>query len=109
MADEAFEALWQKVNEAWDDEKRHAAILSYALSTEQLPELAGRYRALKDDEQKGPIARKRIDALVAAATQLLMATKSPPPPKSNKPLTIVTAIVSAIVLSYIAYLLLRMR
>lgn len=106
---DVFEALWSKVLEQWTDEKRHAAILAYALEKENLPELAGRYRALQDDPEKGTIAKKRIDALVAAATQLLMATKTPPPPKSNKALTFFTAIICAIIVSWIAWMLMKMR
>lgn len=104
--DEGFDALWEKVMEDWADEKRHAAILTYALSgsssTENLPELAGRYRALKDDPEKGELAQKRVDAIVIAATQMLASMKTPPPPKSNKVLTIFTAIASAAVIAWLA-------
>jgi hypothetical protein len=103
MGDEGFDALWAKVIEDWGDEKRHAAILAYALETENLPELAGRYRALKDDPEKGAYAQKRIDAIVVSATQMLASMKTPPPPKQNKPLTIAVAIVSACVISWLAW------
>src|SRR5438874_11648221 len=101
--DEGFDALWAKVLEDWADEKRHAAILTYALSTESLPELAGRYRALKDDPEKGAFAQKRIDAIVIAATQMLASMKTPAPPKTNKPLTIAVAVVCACVMSWLAW------
>ncbi len=105
--DEGFDALWEIVMEDWPDEKRHAAILTYALSTENLPELAGRYRALKDDPEKGAFAQKHVDAIVVAATQMLASMKTPPPPKSNKALTFFTAIVSAVVIAWLAWLVFR--
>lgn len=101
-----MDELWAKVLEEWGDEKRHAAILAYALQTENLPDLAGRYRALKDDPEKGEYAQKRIDAIVIAATQMLAAMKTPPP-KSNKPLTIVVAILCACVMSWLAWTVLK--
>ena len=75
--DAIFEALWKRVLEAWDDDKTHSAALSYALEHERLPDIAGRYRKLVDDPDKGPRAKKKIDGIVVAATQMLMATKTP--------------------------------
>jgi hypothetical protein len=76
--DLVFDTLWKRAIEEWDDDKRHAAVLDYALRSERLPDLAGRYRALKDDAQKGERATKKLDALVVAATQMMMAMKTPP-------------------------------
>ncbi len=98
-----MDELWAKVLEDWGDEKRHAAILSYALQTENLPDLAGRYRALEDDPEKGEYAQKRIDAIVIAATQMLQSMKTPAPPKTNRPLTIAVAIVCACIVSWLAW------
>jgi hypothetical protein len=75
--DAIFEALWKRCLEAWDEDKPHQAILEHSLKSEKLPDLAGRYRALKDDAEKGARAQKKIDAIVLAATQMLMATKTP--------------------------------
>lgn len=106
-SDAGFDALWEKVLEDWGDEKRHGAALTYALTTENLPELAGRYRELKDDPEKGAYAQKRIDAIVVAATQMLASMKTPPPPKQNKVLTIIVAIVCACVVSWLAWTVLH--
>jgi hypothetical protein len=86
--DAALEALWQRVIEAWDDDKPHAALLEYALRTEHLPEVAGRYRALKDDPERGERAHKRLDAIVVAATQLMMSMKTPARTKVPLPITL---------------------
>jgi hypothetical protein len=86
--DEALEALWQRVIEAWSDDKTHGALLEYALRTEHLPEIAGRYRALKDDPEKGERADQRLNAIVVAATQLMMSMKTPARTKVPLPITL---------------------
>ncbi len=82
--DLVFDTLWGRVVESWDDDKTHAAVLDYALRAQKLPELAGRYRALKDHAVKGELATKKLDALVLAATQMMLSMKTPklekPPP-----------------------------
>ena len=63
---------------SWDEDKPHQAALSYAIEHEMLPEIAGRYRKLFDDPEKGARAKKKVDGIVIAATQLMLATKTPP-------------------------------
>jgi len=75
--DQGFELLWTRVLDAWDDPKTHGALLEYAIHKQLLPEAAGRYRALKDDPEKGAEAKKRLDGIVLATTSLLMATATP--------------------------------
>ncbi len=75
--DPVFEAMWAKVMDDWDDDKIHGAILEYSVNGERLPDLAGRYRALKDDPLKGERAKKRLDAIVLAATSLMMSMRTP--------------------------------
>lgn len=107
--DVVFNALWKRVLEAWDDDKPHQAALSYALQTEMLPEIAGRYRKLLDDPDKGPRAKKKIDGIVVAATQLLMATKTPPREKIPWQWTASVAAVFVLVVSFLAYKVLLRR
>jgi len=101
--DAIFEALWKRTLEAWDDDKPHAALLEHALKSEKLPDLAGRYRALKDDPEKGPRAQKKIDRIVVAATQMLMATKSPPRTKTPWQWSAAAGLIFAIVFVYLFY------
>ncbi|MDF2692508.1 MAG: hypothetical protein K0S65_891 [Labilithrix sp.] len=101
--DAIFEALWARTLEAWDDDKPHAALLDHALKNEKLPELAGRYRGLKDDPVKGPRAQKKIDGIVVAATQMLMATKTPPPTKTPWQWSAAAALTFAIVCAWLFY------
>jgi hypothetical protein len=104
--DAIFEALWTRVLEAWDDDKPHQAALSYALQTERLPDIAGRYRKLLDDPEKGWRAKKKIDGIVVAATQLLMATKTPKREKIPWQWTMSVAAVFVLVVAFLAYKLL---
>lgn len=113
MADEAkqeeestdamFEALWSKAMEDWDNDKPHQALLSHALDKQMLPELAGRYRKLQEDPEKGARAKKKIDGIVIAATQMLMATKSPPPTKTPWSWTISAVLLFGIVIAFLFY------
>ena len=110
MADEAtsdpvLEALWKRVVEAWDDEKTHAALLDHALRAQLLPEIAGRYRALADDPEKGALAKKKLDAIVLAATQMLMSMKTPKPGKTPLPITLSAVGICALLLSWLAWAL----
>lgn len=101
--DAVFNALWARVLDAWEDDKPHQRALSYALEHEMLPEIAGRYRKLADDPEKGPRAKKKIDAIVLAATQLLLATKTPPREKIPWTWTASVAIVMILVIAFLAY------
>jgi hypothetical protein len=101
--DAIFEALWTRVVEAWDDDKPHQAILQHALDKQMLPELAGRYRKLKDDAEKGPRAQKKIDGIVIAATSMLMSMKTPARTKTPWQWTASAALLAAIVTAWLYY------
>ena len=101
--DPVLEALWARVVEAWDDDKTHAALLDHAVRVQALPEIAGRYRQLVDDPKKGELAKKKLDAIVAAATQMLMSMKTPKPGKTPLPITLSAAGVCALLLAWLAY------
>jgi hypothetical protein len=107
--DSIFEALWTRVLDAWDDDKPHQAALTYALETERLPDLAGRYRKLLEDAEKGPRAKKKIDGIVVAATQLLMATKTPQRESIPWQWTASVGAVFVLVVAFLAYKILLRR
>jgi hypothetical protein len=104
-SDPVLEALWERALGAWEDDKVHGAILEYALRTQALPEVAGRYRSLVADPERGARAQKRIDALVATATQSLFATKTPRPEKVPLPITLSAFGVCALLLAWLAWAL----
>lgn len=104
--DAVFDALWKRVLEAWDEDKPHQAALQYALEHGMLPEIAGRYRALKDDPAKSARAQRKIDGIVVAATQMMLATKTPPRTKVPWQWTASAAVMFAFVMALLAYKLL---
>ena len=101
--DPIFEALWTRVLEAWDDDKAHAALLDHALREQRLPDLAGRYRALVDDADKGVLAKKKLALIVLAATNLLYSMKAPETEKISRGVTIAAAVVSALLIGYVVW------
>jgi hypothetical protein len=105
--DLVFDTLWGRVLEAWDEEKPHGALLDYALRAQRLPDLAGRYRALVDDPEKGARAKKKIDGIVVAATQMMLSTKTPKLEKPPPYLTWIAFGVFLLVMGLLAYAMSR--
>lgn len=104
--DAVLEALWKRVLEAWDDEKAHAALIEHAMREQRLPETAGRYRALVEDPDKGAVAKRKLDAIVIAATQMLMAMKTPKPGKGVPiPITLSAFGICAVLLAWLGWAL----
>jgi hypothetical protein len=103
--DPVLEALWDRVLAAWDDDKPHAALLEHALRAQVLPELVGRYRSLVDDPARGAIAQKKVDLIVATATQSLLAMKTPKPANVPLPITLSAFGVCALLLGWLAWAL----
>jgi hypothetical protein len=69
--DASLEALWKHVLDYWDDEKAHGAFLEHCQRIEQLAEAAARYRGMKGDHVRGPIAEKRLAAVAVLALATL--------------------------------------
>jgi hypothetical protein len=103
--DAVLEALWKRVLEAWDDDRTHAALIDHAVRTQRLPEVAGHYRALSEDPERGAVARKKLDAVVLAATHMLLAMKTPRPGKVPLPLTLSALGICAALLAGLAWTL----
>jgi hypothetical protein len=101
--DPILDALWDRVLSAWDDDKAHAALLDHALRTQTLPDIAGRYRGLVDDPARGERAKKKLDAIVIAATQSLLAMKTPRPEKIPLSITLTAFAVCALLLGWLAW------
>lgn len=101
--DPVLEALWKRVLEAWDDDKTHVALLDHAVRAQELPEIAGRYRALSEDPDRGALARRKLDGIVVAATQMLMSMKTPKPGKTPLSITLSAAGVAALLLGWLAW------
>ncbi len=102
-SDAMLEALWTRVLEAWDDDKPHQAILGHAIDKQLLPILAGRYRKLQEDPEKGARAKKKLDGIVIAATQMMLATKTPPREKLPWQWTAYAVAFFVVVIAFLAW------
>ena len=102
-ADAVLEALWCRVLERWDDKAVHTAVLEHALRAQRLPDLAGRYRSLTEDAERGAIAKERLDAIVGAATSLLWAMQTPKPTKTPIGITLSAFGICAFLLLLLAW------
>jgi FMN-dependent NADH-azoreductase len=105
--DALLSALWDRALEAWDDDKPHQALLEYALREQKLPELAGRYRVVKDtNPERAARAQKKLDGIVIAATQMLVAMKTPAE-RAKVPLsmTLTAFAVTAVLIGWLTYAL----
>ena len=107
VADALFEALWGRVLAAWDDEKTHHAILDYALQRECLAELAGRYRSLADDAEKGELAKKKLSGVVIAATNMLDSMKTPRNSGIPLNITLTAAAIAFMLVGWVAVLVFK--
>jgi hypothetical protein len=100
--DAVLEALWARVTSAWDDEAAHASLLDHAVRSQRLPEIAGRYRAIAEDPEKAALAKKKLDGIVIAATQMLVSMKTPKPGKVPLPITLTAFAVCMVMLGWLA-------
>ena len=100
--DPVLDALWRRVLETWNEDAAHVAVLDHAIRAQRLPDLAGRYRAMADDPEKAPVAKKRLDGIVLAATQMLTAMKTPKPGKVPLPITLSAFGVCIFLLAWLA-------
>jgi hypothetical protein len=67
-----------------------------------MPELAGRSRAQKEVPGREERAKKKLDGIIVAATQMLMATKTDRAEKAPWQLTAVVGVICVIVLVWVA-------
>ncbi|HEX2881522.1 MAG TPA: hypothetical protein VHO25_18460 [Polyangiaceae bacterium] len=72
MSDPLFEALWQKLEQNWDDSGAHERFLNHCLETRQLASAAARYRTVAGRDTS--LQLQRISAL---ALSQLAASRTP--------------------------------
>jgi hypothetical protein len=93
-ADQAvLDALWTGVINGWDDDDRHRKFLDHAREVGGLMEAARRYGTLKDDRERGPLAKKRLTAITLLATNELYATRTSRPARKAPGWLVVLAVV----------------
>jgi len=76
--DPTLEALWKNVLDRWDHDPAHHAFLDHCQSHDALDEAAVRYRGMKGDRDRGPIAEKRLTAVLMLAMSKLEVSRTEP-------------------------------
>ncbi len=108
--DDVLEGLWAAVLERWDELAPHQAALARAVEIEALADLAARYRKLAADPAKKERAEERLQAILGAATALLISKKTPPQKKSGlSAFTWITLVVCAGALYQLARMMAERR
>ena len=79
-----------------------AALRQVGLS---LAEIAGRYRTVASDPTKAEVAQKKINGIMAAATEMLMSMKTPRPGKVPLPITLSALAICLTMLGWLAMVL----
>jgi hypothetical protein len=83
VSDAALETLWKHVLEHWDDDAAHRAFLEQCRVSDRLVEAAVRYRGMRGDHLRGPVAEKKLTAIAALALTRLEAERSAPRAKPS--------------------------
>jgi hypothetical protein len=84
-AADPIEAAWQRVEAQWNDPEAHRAFLGLCLALDRMPEAGRRYRQVRDtDPQRRAEAERRIDELLAMATQRLELARTPARTETNR-------------------------
>jgi hypothetical protein len=77
VSDAALDTLWKHALDHWDEEAAHRAFLEHCRVNDRLVEAAVRYRGMKGDHTRGPLAEKKLQAIAALALTRLEAERSP--------------------------------
>jgi hypothetical protein len=99
----ALDVLWNRVLEAWEDDRPHAALLEHAVRNAALPDVAARYRALVGDVHKGPRAKRQLEAITVAAHSLLLSTRMPRPKRVPLAITVTGVAVCLALLAWLGW------
>lgn len=67
----AVEQLWSHVDQHWDNEAAHEALLQQCASPEQLAEIAKRYRRQTERPERTHIAERQLQRIAALAMSRL--------------------------------------
>ena len=79
VGDETLELLWKNALDHWNDDKPHAAFLTYCQHTDQLAEAAACYKRMTGDRDRGEAAKKRLQGIALLAIARLESTRSRSP------------------------------
>lgn len=101
MTDPVLDGLWKRIDAHWEDEEAHSAFLRYCHDNSRLGDAAARYREFREDEERGPMAKKRLGAIALLAMQALSTERAEPRRKLPKWLTGAVALTCASVVAWL--------
>lgn len=82
---QALEAAWEACVAAWDDPKRHDALIQLVAAQGTYAWAAGRYRAIASERPEDAVAKKQLDRLSRAAMATMFASAAPRRDTQPKP------------------------
>lgn len=99
-------ALFERVDECWDDDAVHDSFLSACAQENDLAFAARKYREQRDgsDEARHERAKQQLEKITGLAFAQMAAQKTPPT-ENKKTLTILAALVSGALILACVYLL----
>jgi hypothetical protein len=103
-------SAWASVERDWENDNAHRRFLALCAACDQLSEAGKRYRQVRDeDPARAAEAKRRIDGLLALATEQLLRQKTPPPTKSTPRLTFIAIGITAAIVGMTLWQLARLR
>jgi murein L,D-transpeptidase YcbB/YkuD len=104
QTDPAFEALWKRTLDAWDDPRTHSAFLEFCRSSQLLAEAAARYRGMTSDREKAEVAQQKLKAVLLLAMSQLETSRSERAPARRQGYALLAFLFAATVglLAYVA-------
>ena len=82
---EALDRAWSEVVEAWEDDAQHERFLALGDATDTLPELARRYRSVRDlADGRAAAADRYLEAITARALGRLSSSPRDEPPRRSR-------------------------
>ncbi len=101
---------WEAVEANWSSDDAHRRFLGLCAASGQLPEAGRRYRRVRDDDPaRAAEAGRRIDALLALATEQLLRHQTPRPEARAPRVTFLAVGVALVIVGVTLWQLARLR
>jgi hypothetical protein len=103
-------SAWANVERDWASDDAHRRFLALCSAYDRLAEAGKRYRRVREEDPARAVeAERRIDGLLALATEQLLRQKTPPPKKGTPRLTFIAIGITAAIVGMTLWQLARLR
>jgi len=107
---DALVASWEAVLRDWESDDAHRRFLALGAATGRLAEAGQRYRQVRDgDAARAAEAERRIQAVLALATEQLLRQKTPAPERGTPRLTLIALGVALVIVGVTLWQLARLQ